>query len=122
MLEHDWATIPGQPPSKSNTYKIITIRGHGSLAKQQALKRYEESFYWRLPGEYRGLDINSPFEFYIRVYFTSMSHDLDNALKVVLDCLQYTKTLHNDNKCAKIIAEKFIDKENPRIEFKIVEV
>ena len=38
MKEHDWATIPGQAPSKSNTYKVITLNGHGSLAKQQALK------------------------------------------------------------------------------------
>lgn len=122
MREHDWATIPGQAPSKSNTYKVITLNGHGSLAKQQALKNYETAFYWHLPGHYRNLDINGPFELYIRVYFTTMSHDLDNSLKVVLDCLQYTKTIRNDNKCAKIVAEKFIDKNNPRIEFRIVEV
>ena len=122
MKEYDWVTIPGQAPSKSNSYKVITLYGHGSLAKQAALKKYEQSFYWHLPGEYRNLGINTPFEFYIRVYFTSMSHDLDNSLKCVLDCLQYTKTIKNDNKCAKIVAEKFIDKDNPRIEFRIVEV
>lgn len=122
MLEHDWAIIPGQVPSKSNLYKVITLNGHGSLAKQKALKTYETAFYWHLPGQYRNLGINGPFELYIRVYFTTLSHDLDNSLKVVLDCLQYTKTIKNDNKCAKIVAEKFIDKDNPRIEFKIVEV
>lgn len=120
--DHGWVTIPGQAPSKSNTYRIITIHGHGSLAKTQALKSYEQSFYWHIPGGLRDLDINGPFEFYIRVYFTSMSHDLDNSLKCILDCLQYTKTIRNDNKCAKIVAEKYIDKENPRIEFRIVEV
>ena len=118
----EWITIPGQAPSKSNTYKVITLHGHGSLAKQKALKEYENSFFWHLPPKMRNLDINGPIEFYIRVYFTSMSHDLDNSLKVVLDCLQYTKTIRNDNKCAKIVAEKCIDKENPRIEFKIVEI
>lgn len=122
MVEHEWVSIPGQAPSKSNTYKVITLRGHGSLAKTPALKSYEQAFFWHLPGHYRNLDINGPFEFNIRVYFTSMSHDLDNSLKCVLDCLQYTKTIRNDNKCAKIVAEKFIDKENPRIEFRIVEV
>ncbi len=122
MVEHDWVTIPSQAPCKSNTYKIITLNGHGSLAKQKALKDYETSFYWHLPGQYRNLGINGPFELYIRVYFTTLSHDLDNSLKVVLDCLQYTKTIKNDNKCAKIVAEKFLDKDNPRIEFKIVEI
>lgn len=122
MVEHDWVTIPGQVPSKSNMYKVITLNGHGSLAKQQPLKKYETSFYWHLPGNYRNLGIEGAFELYIRVYFTTMSHDLDNSLKCTLDCLQYTKTIKNDNKCAKIVAEKFIDKENPRIEFRIVEV
>lgn len=122
MVEHEWVCIPGQAPSKSNTYKVITIHGHGSLAKQKALKDYEQAFYWHLPGSYRGLGIEGPFEFEIRVYFTTMSHDLDNALKCVLDCLQYTKTIKNDNRCAKIVAQKFIDKENPRIEFRLIEV
>ena len=122
MIEHDWAVIPGQVPSKSNTYRVVTLKGHGSLAKTSALKAYEQAFYWQLPGGYRNLMIDGPFEFYARVYFTSMSHDLDNSLKCVLDCLQYTKTIKNDNKCAKIVAEKFIDKENPRIEFRLVEV
>ena len=36
--------------------------------------------------------------------------------------LQYTKTIRNDNRCVKIIAEKFIDKMNPHIEFCIIEV
>lgn len=122
MIEHDWVTVPGQAPSKSNTYKVITINGHGSLGKQKALKDYETSFYWHLPGQYRNLGISGPFELHIRVYFTTLSHDLDNSLKVVLDCLQYTKTIKNDNKCAKIVAEKFVDKDNPRIEFMIVEI
>ena len=121
MVEHDWQTIIGQAPSKSNTYKVITLGGHGSLGKTQGLKKYEQSFYMQV-GKYRNLMIEGYFELHIRVYFATMSHDLDNSLKVVLDCLQYTKTIKNDNKCVKIVAEKFIDKVNPRIEFKLVEV
>lgn len=44
---------------------------------------------------------------------------MDNALKVVLDCLQRVKTISNDNKCVKIVAEKFLDKDKPRIEFEL---
>lgn len=121
MEEHGWQTIIGQTPSKSNTYKVITINGHGSLGKTPGLTAYEKSFYMQV-GPYRNMNIAGFFELHIRVYFTSMSHDLDNSLKVVLDCLQYTKTIKNDNKCVKIIAEKFIDKNNPRIEFKLIEI
>ena len=34
----------------------------------------------------------------------------------------YAKVFSNDNNCCKIVARKFIDKENPRIEFKIVTI
>lgn len=121
MNEYDWQTIIGQAPSKSNTYRIVTLAGHGSLAKTPALKAYEQSFYMQV-GAYRNLMLQGFFELHVRVYFSSMSHDLDNSLKVILDCLQYTKTIKNDNKCVKIIAEKFIDKNNPRIEFRLVEI
>ena len=33
MKEYPWVTVQGQAPSKSNTYKVITLNGHGSLAK-----------------------------------------------------------------------------------------
>ena len=121
MTEYDWQTITGQPPSKSNTYKIITLSGHGSLAKTPGLKSYENAFYMQV-GKYRNLMIEGFFELHLRVYFATMSHDLDNSLKIILDCLQYTKTIKNDNKCVKIVAEKFIDKSYPRIEFRIVEI
>lgn len=91
------------------------------MAKQDALKKYEDSFYMQV-GDYRNLNIKGYFEFHCRVFHTSMRPDLDNALKVLLDCLQKTKTIENDNKCVKIVAEKFIDKLNPRVEFKIVTI
>lgn len=121
MIEHDWQTIHGQAPSKSNSYKIITLSGHGSLAKTPGLKAYEQSFYVQV-GKYRDMMIEGYFELHLRVYFASMSHDLDNSLKIILDCLQYTKTIKNDNRCVKIVADKFIDKNDPRIEFRLVEV
>lgn len=113
--------IRGQCPSKSNSYKVIRIAGHGSLGKQKCLKDYESSFFMQC-GKYRGLNIQGYFELYIDVYFTTMSHDLDNCLKIVLDCLQSCKAIKNDNRCVKIMAQKFIDKNDPRIEFTIKEV
>ena len=54
------------------------------------------------------------------MFYRSNLPDLDNALKILLDCLQMTKTIDNDRYCTKIVAEKFVDKENPRIEYEIV--
>lgn len=115
------AKILGVPPSKSNSYRVITIKGHASLAKTTAMKKYEESFLWQV-GSIRGANIQGMFEFYIDVFFPSKRSDLDGCLKGVLDCLQKASVIKNDNNCCLIMARKFIDKENPRIEFRIVEI
>lgn len=112
------ATIKGVAPSKPNCMKIVTINGHGCLAKTPALKKYEEAFIWQA-GKLRDLNINEPFEFYIDVYYTSKRSDLDNVLKLQLDVLQRIKCIKNDNNCCLIHARKFVDKENPRVEIMI---
>lgn len=116
IMDCPWQTIEGNIPSKSNSYRIVTVAGHASLTKTAALKKYEDSFYMQV-GKYRNMGISGLFEFYIRVYYPSMRSDLDNSLKCVLDCLQRTGTIKNDNKCVRIEAEKYIDKARPRIEF-----
>ena len=113
--------VIGTPPSKSNAYRIITINGHSSLTKTKAMHTYEESFLWQVGG-IRDANINVPFEFYLDVYFPSKRSDLDGCFKGVLDCLQKAKVINNDNNCCLIHARKFIDKENPRVEFRIVTI
>lgn len=113
--------VEGTPVSKSNAYRIITINGHASLTKTTAMKRYEESFLWQV-GSIRDANISVPFEFYLDVYFPSKRSDLDGCLKGILDCLQHAKVIKNDNNCCLIKARKFIDKENPRIEFKLITI
>ena len=56
------------------------------------------------------------------MYFSSNRPDLDNALKSTLDCLQMCKAITNDRNCVKIVANKFIDRIKPRLEFTLVEV
>lgn len=112
-------TIYGQPPSKSNSYKIIKCGAFHKLGKTDATKRYEESFFMQC--SLRNANISKRFKLTIDVYFSSDRPDLDNALKVVEDCLQSCKAIKNDRLCAEIHARKLIDKENPRIEFEIEE-
>ena len=118
-MKHE-CIIYGSIPSKSNQYKIITLNGHGSLAKTKAMKEFENKFY--LQCGYRNRNIQGFFELYIDVYFQSNQPDLDNSLKGTLDCLQGCKAIKNDRNCVKIVANKFIDKNNPRLEFTLIEV
>lgn len=113
--------IYSNPPSKSNSYRIITIKGHGSLAKTDALHKYEKDFFLQC-GAYRNRKISGFFELYLDCYFSSNRPDLDNALKSTLDCLQTCKAITNDRNCVGIHARKFIDPVKPRLEFTLVEV
>lgn len=120
-MTYETITIKGNVPSKSNCYKIITIAGNSSLAKTKALKQYEDSFFMQC-GSYRNLNIQGYFEFHAKVFYPSMRSDIDNSLKILLDCLQRTKTIKNDNLCVKVVAEKFIDKDCPRVEMQLVTI
>lgn len=119
-MKHE-QVIYGNPPSKSNSYRIITIKGHGSLAKTDALRKYEKDFYLQC-GAYRNKNIKGFFELYVDVYFSSNRPDLDNAMKVTLDCLQSCKAIVNDRNCVKIVANKCLDPIRPRLELTIKEV
>lgn len=119
--------IYGNTPSKSNCYQIIKTTSYRpgkkdfySLGKTQALNKYEESFFMQCA--IRGRMTDKRFRLDIDVYYSSDRPDLDNALKVILDCLQSCKAIKNDRLCSEIHARKLIDKDRPRIEFEITEL
>lgn len=113
-------TILGQVPSKSNGYRIANNR----LYKSKELKDYEHYFYIKML-KYR-IQIIEPikekFSIEIFVYFQSNRSDLDNAAKIILDCLQSCRVIENDRLCFRLVMHKFIDKDNPRIEFEITKL
>lgn len=118
MTDYPRVTVLGQCPSKSNSYIIA----RNTLIKGKPLKQYESNFYIQC-GAYRDANIQGYFKFHIDAYFQSQRSDLDGCLKITLDCLQkLVKAFPNDNKCTEIIARKFLDKVNPRIEFRIIPV
>ena len=109
-------TIKGQVPSKSNGYRIANNR----LFKSIELKSYEVSFEWQIKKHLKQNEIvEVPFQIWIDVYFQSNRSDLDNAAKVILDCLQTSGVIKNDRLCEILVMRKHIDKVNPRIEFEI---
>ena len=113
--------IYGNVPSKSNCYKVTTIGGKARMYKAKALKEYEKSFMYQI-GLHKDLNIATHFRLFLRVFYPSARADLDNSLKIVLDCLQMAHTVTNDRNCTEIVAHREIDRENPRIEFEITEI
>jgi Holliday junction resolvase RusA-like endonuclease len=114
-------TIRGAVPSKSNCYRIIKINKHGSLAKSKGLKVYEKMFFLQVPDYTRGLLLTGLLKAKIAVYYTSNRLDLDNSAKILLDCLQASKVIKNDNQIVDLHMTKHIDRDNPRAEIHISE-
>jgi Holliday junction resolvase RusA-like endonuclease len=110
--------IYGVCPSKSNMYRFSP---NGKMYKTKTLTAYEDNFFIQC-NHYRNKAIGGYFEIYLDVFYPNQRADLDNSLKIVLDCLQRNDAIANDNKCVKIVAQKFLDKKEPRIEFEIREV
>ena len=98
-MKHE-QVILGQCPAKSNQYRIITVAGHASLKKSDAVKTFEDSFYLQCC-KYRNKKIKGFFEFYIDAYFQSNRSDLDNVCKLTLDMLCITVyTVHMNSRVA----------------------
>ncbi len=114
-------TILGQVVSKANNYQVGFNRsGRHHFIKSKEIRNYERRFREQCI-IYRNRGIDRHFTLYVEVYESTARYDLDNALKTILDCLQQVKAIKNDSLCMKIVAEKHVDRCNPRIVFAIQE-
>lgn len=107
--------IQGVIPSKSNSYRTTK---HGGFYKSTKAKDYEKSF-WAQCDVYRNKGINDKFSIEVDVYLKNPLQDLDGVFKILLDSLQSCGAIMNDKLCYRIVANKYIDSVNPRIEFSL---
>ena len=118
----EYETINGQVVSKANNYQAVPDGNGGKrIIKSSAIREYERTFVSQCK-IYRNRNINRPFILHVEVFESSKTYDLDNALKTVLDCLQYVGAITNDNLCVGIRATKHIDRGCPRVTYAIQEV
>lgn len=114
--------IHGQIITKSNHYQAVPDKfGAKRIIKDEKIRAYERSFMEQCT-KYRNRRISSRFRLFVRVWHGSVHFDLDNSLKMLLDCLQMVSAITDDKLCFQIEAEKRIDKYHPRIEFALLEV
>jgi len=112
-------TIFGQILAKANHYQAVPDAAGGRrIIKDAAIRTYEKSFCQQCR-IYKDKGINTPFTLFVKVFHSSMRYDIDNSLKTLLDCLQYVNAITDDNLCMKIVAEKAIDRQRPRVVFGI---
>lgn len=58
----------------------------------------------------------------IELWDEHIYNNIKKKYKEKINVWDARKAIKNDNLCVKIVAEKFIDKENPRVEFKIITI
>ncbi len=102
-------TVFGEPASKSNSRKLVTIRGRPAFIKSQKARDYVKLFDGQCP-QLETL-MEGDVAVTMTIYYATRRPDLDES--VILDCMQ-EKIYANDRQ----VKQKFIfwglDRENPR--------
>lgn len=119
-----WAAIESQrgrlvtitlpyPPSANRYWRNV----NGRMVKSAEARGYQESAGWM--AKEQGLQpLVGAVAVDVRVYRPAQRGDLDNCLKVVLDAMKGIG-YDDDSQIIRITAERFNDKQNPRIELAI---
>lgn len=107
-------TLP-YPPSANRYWRNVD----GKTLKSAEARAYQTSAGWS--AKLQGVAcLLGDVEVEIRVYRPAQRGDLDNCLKIILDALKGI-CYEDDKQIVKITAERFDDKDNPRVEIAITE-
>jgi hypothetical protein len=107
--------IHGEPASKANSRKLVTIKGRPAFIKSEKARKYVKQFEEQCPqmGDSMFLD---DVEVEMTVFYGSRRPDLDES--VILDCMQGF-IYKNDRQVKRKIITWALDKENPRSEITV---
>ncbi len=117
-------TVDGDVPSKSNCYvpTIIRKRGrkaHASMAKKPELTTYEKKFALQCPAKFKDMKIGY-FGAVLFVTYSTERPDLDNASKIIFDCLQKCGVIENDRKLRHYHPYRRHDPSRPQIRILLI--
>lgn len=83
-------------------------------------KDLKESYQWQAKTQWKDKTLSGAILLEIRLYFgINRKHDIDNYGKILLDSLTGI-VWKDDSQITKMTIEKFLDKENPRIEIEVI--
>lgn len=102
-------TIEGEPASKANSRKIVTIRGKPVSIKSEKARKYATSFVHQCKKIDELFDCDVSVE--ILIYYATRRPDLDESL--ILDCMQGNVFI-NDRQVKEKHIYWAIDRDRPR--------
>lgn len=112
--------VLGAPPSWNQCYRIITIRGHGSMKKTSVAQSYQDDVI-RLTRAARPSDFAPIGQLFICYQmFLFRNADADNILKIANDGL--AKALEvNDSRFLPVVLSKTSGDRNPRLVISVLD-
>lgn len=117
---YDYAfTIIGEPASKSNARRLIKIKKKFRVIKSKKAIDYVGEFKKQLKDQHLELMIEGRVCLFVKVWYASWRPDLD--IELIKDAMQGI-IYRNDRQVVEQYACRYLDKDNPRIEVKIVEL
>ena len=107
-------TVLGEPASKSNSRRLVTIRNRPAFIKSKKALNYAKDFSRQCPV----LDplLEGYLEVEMTVYYATRRPDLDES--VILDCMQ-NKIYKNDRQVKSKIIRWSLSRSNPRSEITV---
>jgi len=107
-------TVFGEPASKSNSRRLVTIKNRPAFIKSKKALDYAKNFAKQCP------TLNPLMEGYLEVemtvYYATRRPDLDES--VILDCMQ-NKIYKNDRQVKSKIIRWSLSRSNPRSEITV---
>lgn len=111
---HRYLVVKGEPASKANSRRLITMGGKPRFIKSAKALSYAEAFNLQVKKVEPLLEGELRVDMWI--YYASQRPDLDESL--ILDLLQ-DKLYANDRQVRERHIHHFIDKDDPRVEILI---
>ena len=108
--------IYGEPASKANSRKLVTIRGRPAFIKSKKARDYVAIFDKQCPVLTEMLE--GDLSVTMTIFYASRRPDLDES--VILDCMQ-DKIYKNDRQVKEKHIHWGLDRDNPRAEITVTE-
>ena len=115
-------TIQGKPLTSTNRNKIVKMGKRYGVMKSDAAIAYQEDAVWQLVNQRnksQHTTITQPFAVELHIYRKKNQGDVDNYSKAIFDAMQQARIMTNDSLIYRMAVEKFVDKDDPRVEIYI---
>lgn len=113
-------TVYGKLPSLKNRRRIVMVKGKPRLIKSKESMEYVKTFSAQITGDYRDCkygSLDDDLALFIMVYYQDRRPDL--STETLHDCLEGVGLIENDRYIREIHSFGFVDRDNPRVEFKL---